>query len=149
MVAGSVVATVALAGPAFAHLEASPTRVSPGSTVKVSFTPEHGCNGSPTVKLAIKLPAGVTATKPVGPKGFVGSVAGNILTFEKGSLADKARGSFAAVMTFPKTKGLLAFPAVQTCRKGSTSWIAVPTAAMPEPAHPAPRIGVGVKTATH
>ena len=143
--AGVVVSTLALAGPAFAHLESSPTTVTPGSTVKITFTAEHGCNGSPTTKLAIKLPVGVTAKKPVGPKGFVGSVTGNVITFDKGTLAPTVHGAFTAMLTFPKTKGLLAFPAVQTCVKGSTSWIELPVAGSTELAHPAPQIGVGVK----
>ena len=87
----------------------------------------------PTTKLAIKLPAGVTAKKPVGPKGFVGSVAGNVITFDRGTLAPTVHGAFTAVLTFPKTKGLLAFPAVQTCVKGSTSWIELPWQAAPSP----------------
>ena len=113
--------------------------------MKVTFTAEHGCNGSPTTKLAIKLPVGVTAKKPVGPKGFFGSVAGNVITFDRGTLAPTVHGAFTAVLTFPKTKGLLAFPAVQTCVKGSTSWIELPVAGGTEPAHPAPQIGVGAK----
>lgn len=149
VVAGAVVATFALSGPASAHLASSPNRVTPGSTTKVTFTVEHGCDGSPTVKVAIKLPAGVTATEPIGPKGFVGSVAGSVLTYDKGSLGPKAHGAFSAVLTFPKTTGVLTFPAVQTCVKGATSWIAVPTKAVPKPAHPAPQIGVGVKVSGH
>lgn len=149
VVAGAAFASIAFGGPAFAHLAASPSTVTPGSTVKVTFTIQHGCDASPTVKVAIKLPTGVTAAKPAGPKGFVGAVAGNVLTYDKGTLGPKTHGAFTAVLTFPPTTAVLSFPAVQTCAKGAISWIAVPTKAVPKPAHPAPQIGVGVKASTH
>lgn len=142
---GAAVLVAVVVEPASAHLEASPGSVLSGSTVKVTFNVEHGCAGSPTKKVAIKLPAGVVATKPAGPSGWVGTVREQVLTFDGGTLGAKTPGKFTAVITFPKAKGLLAFPAVQTCAKGVNNWIAVPTKADPNPAEPAPQIGVGVK----
>ena len=142
---GTAALVAIVVGPASAHLEASPGSVPPGSTVKVTFLVEHGCAGSPTKKVAIKLPSSVVATRPAGPSGWVGTVSGRVLTFDGGTLGAKTPGKFTAVITFPKAKGLLTFPAVQTCVNGVNNWIAVPTKADPSPAEPAPQIGVGVK----
>ena len=145
---GAAVLVALVVGPASAHLEVSPGSVLSGSTVKVTFTVEHGCAGSPTKKVAIKLPAGVVVTTPAGPSGWFGTVSGQVLTFDGGTLGAKTPGKFTAVITFPKAKGLLTFPAVQTCIRGVNNWIAIPTKADPSPAEPAPQIGVGVKRAT-
>ena len=57
-------ALVLLANPAFAHVEVEPTQVEPGSTSPVLFTIEHGCSESPTTKVEMQVPAGVTDVRP-------------------------------------------------------------------------------------
>jgi uncharacterized protein YcnI len=140
----SVSAAVLLVGPlaigAPAHIDPKPSLVKAGSTVVVTFGVEHGCADSPTTKLAIKLPTGVSAETPKGPKGFVAEVNESIVSFSGGSLP-KA-GAFSVTLTFPKTVGVLSFPVVQTCAKGSTSWIGVTSKSNPKPKTPAPQIRV-------
>jgi periplasmic copper chaperone A len=144
IVRSTLLATALLLGPqvsiAFAHVEPNPKAVAPGEKRAVAFGVEHGCKESPTTKLSIKLPPGVTADAPTGPKGFTGSVTNGVVMFEGGSLAKS--GAFNVTLTFPQTEGVLSFPTVQTCAVGSTSWIAVATKSNPNPKLPAPQIAV-------
>jgi periplasmic copper chaperone A len=128
-------------GTADAHIDPKPASVKPGSTTTVTFSVTHGCKESPTTKLSIKLPAGVKASNPGAPKGFTGEIENNVATFTGGTLA--AKGDFKLTLTFPKEVGVLSFPTVQTCDKGSTSWIGISTKANPKPDSPAPQISVG------
>lgn len=133
-------AGVLTVGTAQAHIEPKPATVAPGAKTEVSFTVGHGCGTSPTTKLQIKVPAGVTVSSPRGPASMVASVSGGVVTFD-GVAAGKNRKVFLTVQ-FPKTRGLLSFPVVQTCKTGKESWIEIPNAANPKPKLPAPQIMV-------
>lgn len=144
-----VLALVALttsvaAGPASAHVHTDPATVKPGARATVAFRITHGCDGSPTVKVALRLPAGVARATPMAVAGWKASVRGRVVTWSGGRLAPTATQAFAVTATFPTAKGVLAFPMVQTCVKGENAWIEPTVAGQPEPAHPAPMIGVGV-----
>lgn len=144
-----VLALVALtaavaASPATAHVHTDPMTVKPGARATVAFRITHGCDGSPTVKVALRLPAGVTRATPVAVAGWKASARGRVVTWSGGRLAPTATQAFALTATFPATEGVLAFPMVQTCVKGENAWIDPTVAGQPEPAHPAPMIGVGV-----
>jgi periplasmic copper chaperone A len=133
-------AGVLTVGTAQAHIEPKPATVAAGVKIEVSFTVGHGCGSSPTTKLQIKVPAGVTVSGPRGPASMVASVSGGVVTFD-GVAAGKNRKVFLTVQ-FPKTPGLLSFPVVQTCKTGKESWIEIPNAANPKPKLPAPQIMV-------
>ncbi len=143
---GLATATLALlvitASGAGAHVHTSPERVKPGASATVSFVIGHGCSGSPTTSVAIKVPATVTKVSGVAPKGWTASVSDSIVTFSGGSLVDKAKGSFAVTFTAPAKTGTLLFPTVQTCAKGKNSWIDAPLANGSEPKNPAPFVAV-------
>lgn len=77
----ALVATLALAAlfatssVASAHVDTNPTRVRPGSTSAVTFTIGHGCVGSPTTRLVLRVPAGVAFIKAGAmPKGWAVAV---------------------------------------------------------------------------
>ena len=53
-------AVLAIGGVASAHIDPDPTEAQAGSRLTVGFTVEHGCEGSPTVQLDMRLPEGVT-----------------------------------------------------------------------------------------
>ena len=108
-----------------AHIEQSADKYKAGSTATVSFTVDHGCDGSPTTKLVMRLPATVTAPAPVAPKGWKTAVSADkrLVTWSGGSLSPKTPGVFAVKMTFPNSPGTsLSFPIVQTCKVGLTRW---------------------------
>ncbi len=143
----SAVATIAGASPAFAHIDPDPTEAQAGSTLSVAFTVEHGCDGSPTVQLDMRLPDGVTDASPDAVEGWEGSIdtdAATIVTFVGGPLADDQEGTFSVTMTVPPTPDTtIYFPFVQRCEVGEIRWIAVPTdASSPEPEEPAPAMNL-------
>lgn len=59
-----------LAPPAGAHTVADPHSGPAGRTLRTSFRVTHGCKGSPTVALTIRMPAGVISAKPMPKAGW-------------------------------------------------------------------------------
>jgi periplasmic copper chaperone A len=138
---GITLSSLGLAVPsAQAHVEPSPSVVKAGAKTSVSFNIEHGCGASPTMKLQVKIPNGVTVSHPRGPSATVASISGAVVTFD-GEIQGKNQ-KIVLTLQFPKTPGLLRFPVVQTCKTGKESWIEVPNSANPKPNFPAPTIRV-------
>jgi periplasmic copper chaperone A len=133
------------AGMVHAHVNAKPSKVTAGSAASVALQIKHGCAGSPTVKVTVKAPATVKKLAAKAPAGWKSSVAGQVVTFEGGTLVDKKLGAFVVSFVAPSTPGTLAFPTIQTCVKGSTSWIQAPNADGSEPDNPAPQVTVTAK----
>ena len=129
LIAATVVgcAGLAIASPAFAHIDPDPTEAQAGSEVSVGFTVQHGCDGSPTVQLDMRLPDGVTNANPEPPEGWAGSIDGNVVTFEGGPLADDTELTFRVRMVLPPTPDTtIYFPFVQRCEAGEIRWIDIP-----------------------
>jgi len=127
------------AAPASAHIDPDPTEAQAGSAVSVAFTVEHGCEGSPTVQLDMRLPDGVTDASPDAVDGWDGSIDGDVITFVGGSLPDDVEGTFSVSMTLPPTPDVTVyFPFVQRCEEGEIRWIAIPTELGEELDEPAP-----------
>jgi periplasmic copper chaperone A len=125
---------VLVSTPAQAHAKANVSKAKAGSRQEIRFTIEHGCGKSPTIKLTVKLPKGVS--NPVATKlpGWTASSTDSTVTWTGGSLAAKTKGDFGLTMTFPSTKGVkLSFPMVQTCTKGTLRWIEGPDSEYPTP----------------
>jgi uncharacterized protein YcnI len=137
VLAGAVVALVA--GPAWAHVEPDPVRVKPGSDATVTFTPEHGCEGSPTTKMTFRVPKGVKNAAPVAKAGWTTSATGKQIVFEGGSVPNDVKESFGISFTAPSKKTILAWKVIQTCEQGEAAWIQSGRDA----AHPTPLVGVG------
>ncbi|MEM8747428.1 MAG: DUF1775 domain-containing protein [Actinomycetota bacterium] len=111
-----------------AHIDPVPKEAQAGSVVTVGFTVEHGCAGSPTVALDMRLPEGVVDASAVSPTGWAGEVAENIVTFTGGPLPDDEELEFEVSMTLPPTPDVtIYFPFVQRCEVGEIRWIDVPT----------------------
>jgi len=138
--AGSALAALTIASPALAHIDPDPTEAQAGSTLSVAFTVEHGCDGSPTIQLDMRLPEGVTEASPDPIDGWEGSIDADVVTFVGGPLPDDQEGTFSVTMTLPPTPDTtIYFPFVQRCEVGEIRWIAIPTAgAGDEPEEPAP-----------
>lgn len=145
----SVATIVLAAGPASAHVHTDPATVKAGARATVAFRISHGCDGSPTVKVAVKVPVGVSGATPVAIPGWKASVRSRVITWSGGRLAAEATQRFSVIATFPKKTGLLTFPLVQTCVNGENAWIDPTVEGQPEPAHPAPVVGVGVAVPDH
>jgi len=144
---------------AFAHvtLETRPAPV--GAPYKAVFKVGHGCNGSATVKLRVRIPEGVIAVKPMPKPGWqIEMVRG---TYDKphrffhratltegvkevvwtGKLEDRFYDEFV-LSTFLSDAlpvgETLYFPVVQECEQGVHRWIEIPKPGsaqeLPEPA---------------
>jgi uncharacterized protein YcnI len=127
--------------PAAAHTESDLVAVAAGSQATVTLRPTHGCDGSPTIEVAIRAPvpgatagevAGWTATATPDGNGRT------VLMWTGGSLPATTDGAFPVAFVVPETPGaLLTFPAVQRCANGAElAWIN----GDPEADNPAPRL---------
>jgi len=123
-----ILAGLAVASPALAHIDPDPTEAQAGSDVSVGFTVQHGCDGSPTVQLDMRLPDDVSAPAAEPPDGWTGQVEGNVVTFEGGPLPDDQELTFRVRMILPATPDTtIYFPFVQRCEVGEIRWIDIPS----------------------
>lgn len=152
-VAAATGVTLALAGPASAHIHTDPPSVQAGEKATVGFIVEHGCGNSPTTKVEIQLPEGATGIAGVDEAGFTSSVSGQVVTFSGGTLPDGTEQAFKVTFTAPKETGDVPVKLIQTCAKGSLEWIELQPEGQPEPEHPAPILaiteGAGGGTSEH
>ena len=159
--AAASLATLGLAGPAGAHVTVSPEGTAAGSFTVVTMSVPHGCDGSPTTKVAIQIPEDILAVTPTRNTYYdvakkieklpepVTDAHGNEVTERVGSvvytaktpLPEGQRDAFELSLQLPEKAGeTLAFPAIQTCAKGETAWTEIPTGDQDpeELEHPAP-----------
>jgi len=127
---------------ASAHVDPDPLAIAAGTSGDVSFTLEHGCDGSPTTKLEIKVPADFTAVSAPDKAGWTATVADDVITWVGGPLDAATAEAFTIALTAPSTPGSYEFPAVQTCEQGTLSWVEKPVDGQPEPDHPTPVLKV-------
>lgn len=160
----AVAAALALAAPASAHVGVSPSEAPADDYAKLDFSVPHGCDGSPTTELRIKIPRSVPSVTPQvhpgwdlstrqGPKDPV-ELHGEKVTrgvseivwtvADAEPLPDGLLDIFGASVRLPAGEpgDVLHFPAIQRCADGVTRWIQVPVAG--ESAHdldePAPAV---------
>jgi uncharacterized protein YcnI len=133
--------TLAPAAPVAAHTETDLVAVPAGARATITLRPTHGCDGSPTVEVAIQAPvegaaagevSGWTARAEADGRGHT------VLEWTGGALPADETGAFPVTFTAPDTVGeLLVFPSVQECEDGETlSWID----GDPAGEYPAPRL---------
>ena len=70
LIAAAAAAALAVVGSAAAHIGTTPGEAPAGQTSIIGFAIGHGCEGSPTTSVSIKIPAGVTAAKPRPKAGW-------------------------------------------------------------------------------
>ena len=114
---------ITLASPASAHVEAQGETAVDGLTT-VTFSFSHGCNGSPTNSLKVKLPPTTNEVKPENPPSWSSTVDRSQLTWTGGPIADHDPGAFTVTMRLVGTKGETVYlPTVQGCEQGEDPWI--------------------------
>jgi periplasmic copper chaperone A len=117
-----------------AHLDPKTPEAPAGSNYTLEFEVEHGCEDSPTTKVAIQLPAGVVDAVAVPPAGWNGALDGDVVTFVGGPQPADQPMVIAIAMKLPNTPGeKLKFPAVQSCEVGVTRWIGDEASDTPAP----------------
>ena len=116
---------------AAAHVGFTKRQAPLASTIDSILRVPHGCNGSPTVRLRMRLPKAVTGVRPQPKEGWTITQTGEGAAREvawSGALSAKETGSFALSMDIDasvKAGEVLYFPLVQECEKGVSRWIDV------------------------
>lgn len=120
-----------LASPASAHATLTATTTAAGAEAVVTLTIEHGCDGSPTTAVAVRLPEGIATATPADDPRWESEVADGTVVFRAvRPLPDGQPVTAALTLTLPETGGTLLFPTVQTCTAGELAWLeAVPDGA--------------------
>ena len=141
--AGAAGALALAVAPAAAHVTVTPSTTAAGSYAVLTFSAGHGCDGSPTTRIAIDLPDAIYAATPTrNPYWTVEKVMeqldepitdphGNEITERvdqvvysaRTPLPDGQRDTFELSVQLPDAEGeTLAFPVVQSCTKGENPW---------------------------
>jgi uncharacterized protein YcnI len=136
------------AGPALAHVTAHPDNGTADSFFETKFQVPHGCGGSSTVAVRIKIPADINSVKAQMKPGWNVSIktrkldkpiigeGGQTITetvdevdWRGGPLPDNLYDEFGLVMKLPSGAGrTIYFPVVQECQQGVNRWINIPAA---------------------
>jgi uncharacterized protein YcnI len=137
---------VAAAATAHAHVTANPNEAPADSYFRAAFRVGHGCAGSPTIAVRVKIPDGVIAAKPQVKPGWaieitlrkldtpidaghgrrVAEVVDEI-AWRGGPLPDAYFDEFGLSLRLPAGAGrTLYFPIVQECEQGVHRWIEIP-----------------------
>lgn len=131
-----------------AHVTIRPNEAAAGSYVEAALNVPHGCDGSATVAVRVKIPNGVMSVKPQMKPGWsveikkrkldapVAGLHGKTITevvdevsWRGGPLPDHLYDSFGLQMKTPDGAGqTLYFPVVQECEQGVNRWIEIPAA---------------------
>ena len=155
--AALLIAASSLAVPAFAHVTLERNQAPVGASFKAVLRVPHGCSGSPTTAIRVRIPEGVIDVKPMPKPGWTlnivkGKYAKTYSLFHAqvsegvtevdwsgGKLPDDYYDEFVfqSYLTGDLEPGkILYFPVVQECEKGVHRWIEIPTegSEYPEPA---------------
>lgn len=158
-----LMALLALAGAAHAHITLETPEAEAGKPYKAVLRVGHGCDGSATKQLVVTLPDGLRGAKPVPKPGWTLSTTraplktayeshGKTITdelaevswtanTEADQLQDAWYDEFTVRGTLPAEPGELWFKVRQVCVKGETNWAELPAAGHPAAA-PAARLRV-------
>lgn len=131
---------------AMAHVTANPNTGEAGRYFKTEFRVSHGCNGSATTSVSIKLPKGTVVLKPQAKHGWTVqtrksklaepvSVGHGKMTDEQfdeviwsgGHLPDDQYDEFGVLLKLPADAQTLWFPVTQICENGQHEWVEIPS----------------------
>lgn len=143
----ALITFLALAEPAFAHAVLRPAEAPADSYFKATIGVGHGCEGTPTLRVRVRIPEGVSSVKPMPKAGWdlaikreplpqpVADSHGRRITERvaevmwSGKLLDENFDEFVMQVRLPDAPGkTLYFPTVQECEKGAHRWIEIPAA---------------------
>lgn len=140
-------ALLAMPVPALAHVGLESSQAPAGSTYKAVLRIGHGCDGSPTREIRVKVPDGMVGVKPMAKAGWeVTTVKGPLavpyvshgkaitegvteIHWTGGRLPDEQYDEFVFRGQLPDKPGeTLYIPVVQLCERGEHRWIDIPAA---------------------
>ncbi len=132
--------------PAQAHPLAYPDTGVAGDHFQTALNVSHGCDGSPTVAITLKVPPSVILIKPQWKAGWALTIKKGKLetpraglhgksiterveeiTWRGGPLPNEAYDTFGLQLVLPDTPGeTLWLPIIQECQKGAHRWLDIP-----------------------
>lgn len=123
-----------LAPQAGAHAEITPKRL-PAASTSTFVLSVAGEESSPTTKVAVQIPRGLSNVKPAPVRGWQANLGARVITWTGGRIPEGENGEFEIAALFPDTPGrTLTFPTVQTYRNGTVvRWIGAPASETPAP----------------
>jgi uncharacterized protein YcnI len=145
---GAFVCLSAASAPTSAHVTLERQEAPVGSSYKAVLRVPHGCAGSPTTAVRVRLPAGLIGVKPMPKPGWqLNTVTGKYqkpftlrgapvsegvteISWSGGKLPDAHYDEFVFVGVLAEELGgtpAIYFPVVQECEKGVHRWIEIPT----------------------
>jgi uncharacterized protein YcnI len=135
---------------AFAHVTLENAQAASGANYKGVLRVGHGCEGSPTTAIRIRIPEGIVAVKPMPKPGWkLEVVTGKYpktynlehgvklsegvteISWSGGNLPEAFYDEFVFTATIAddlKAGQAVYFPTVQQCEKGMHRWIEIPAA---------------------
>jgi uncharacterized protein YcnI len=122
-----------LAGAAQAHVTFEVPQAAAGASYKGVLRVGHGCQGSPTRGLVVRIPAGFDGAKPMPKAGWALTVkrSGDQVTeiawrakSREAWIDDGWYDEFVLRGRTPKAAAALSFAVVQQCEKGDADWSA-------------------------
>lgn len=137
------------AAPALAHVTLERREAAVGGPYKAVLRVGHGCDGSATTSIRVKIPDGVVGVKPMPKPGWtLTTVKGKYaksytlyhatlsegvteISWTGGNLPDAWYDEFVFTGTLAgdlQPGAMLYFPVVQECEKGVNRWIEIPEA---------------------
>ena len=145
-----------------AHVTMLPAEAPSGAPVELRLRVPHGCDGSATVALRVKIPDEVQSVKVEQKAGWRVQIRKRTLATPRasehrapqsdtvdevewrgGPLGDGLYEDFGLLASLPATPGrTVFFPVVQDCEKGVSRWIELPQAGVERLEHPAPGVKV-------
>jgi uncharacterized protein YcnI len=138
--------TLALVGAATAqaHVTLEVPQAPAGSSFRAVFRIGHGCAGSATNLLSVRIPAGFRGAKPMPKPGWTVAITRNAdtvseITWRASSreawIEDAYYDEFVLRVQLPEQPGAQVFPVVQGCEKGQAEW-ETPLTVLPASAAP-------------
>jgi hypothetical protein len=122
----ALAATLALhPANAWAHATVDPTGVVAGVPTVVTLRLGHGCAGSPTVEVSVKVPEQAASFVPSDSAGFQATVTDRVATWSGGQApADRPLLLRFEMTTAAGAVGaLVQLPVAQICRRGQLNWL--------------------------
>jgi len=116
-----------IAAPASAHVSLDATTTEAGARTLLTLEVPHGCEGSATTEVAVRVPDAVSDLAVEDTQRWAATVTDEAVTFRTDRpLPDGTRDQVSFSVRLPDEVGAeLVFPVVQRCEVGESAWTEV------------------------
>ena len=113
-----------------AHVSLKQPIAEVGSAYQAVLGLSHGCNGAATTAVAVRIPTGFDAARPLPKPGWNVATEGGTATWtaatKEAALPDSQRGEFTLAGNLPPAPGPMWFKVMQSCGQVSVDWSQTP-----------------------